>query len=129
MAATVTGDRISLCLLLESLIDEALSHRESGELKLRVTKDGQYIRFSFTDSRRTKSVDELNKLFTPELRRMAADGELIGTEYLVCKQIIRDHDEYAGRRGCRINAELAVEGGFTVYFTIPATSAASAAES
>ena len=32
-------------------------------------------------------------------------GELYGTEYLVCKQIIRDHDEFAGRRGCRINAE------------------------
>lgn len=129
MTATVTGDRISLRLLLESMIDEALSHRESGELKLRVTKDGQYIRFSFTDSRRAKSVDELNKLFTPELRRMAANGELIGTEYLVCKQIIRDHDEYAGRRGCRINAEMAAEGGFTVYFTIPAVSAASSTES
>ena len=46
-------------------------------------------------------------------------GELYGTEYLVCKQIIRDHDEFAGRRGCRINAEPAQEGGFTVYFTLP----------
>lgn len=44
-------------------------------------------------------------------------GELRGTEYLICKQIIRDHDEFAGRRGCRINAEPAQEGGFTVYFT------------
>lgn len=33
------------------------------------------------------------------------DGQrLAGTEYLVCKQVIRDHDEYGGRRGCRINA-------------------------
>ena len=46
-------------------------------------------------------------------------GELRGTEYLVCKQIIRDHDEFAGKRGCRINAEPAENGGFTVYFTIP----------
>nr|WP_320058379.1 hypothetical protein [uncultured Bacteroides sp.] len=46
-------------------------------------------------------------------------GELTGTEYLVCKQIIRDHDEFALRRGCRINAEPVAEGGFTVYFTIP----------
>ena len=29
---------------------------------------------------------------------------LQGTEFLVCKQIIREHDEFAGRRGCRINA-------------------------
>ena len=46
-------------------------------------------------------------------------GELSGTEYLICKQIIRDHDEFAGRRGCRINAEPAENGGFSVYFTIP----------
>lgn len=46
-------------------------------------------------------------------------GELRGTEYLVCKQIIRDHDEFAGRRGCRINAEPGKDGGFTVYFTLP----------
>ena len=32
---------------------------------------------------------------------------------------IRDHDEFAGRRGCRINAEPGKEGGFTIYFTLP----------
>ena len=64
---------------------------------------------------------ELNQLFYPNLARMTSGekGELRGTEYLVCKQIIRDHDEFAGRRGCRINAEPAEGGGFTVYFTIP----------
>lgn len=55
---------------------------------------------------------ELNQLFYPNLARMTSGekGELRGTEYLICKQIIRDHDEFAGRRGCRINAEPA-EGG------------------
>ena len=54
-----------------------------------------------------KTREELNQLFYPDLSRMTAGekGELYGTEYLVCKQIIRDHDEFAGRRGCRINAE------------------------
>lgn len=47
-------------------------------------------------------------------------GVLTGTEYLICKQVIRDHDEFAGRRGCRINAQPAAEGGFTVWFTLPA---------
>ena len=46
-------------------------------------------------------------------------GELCGTEYLICKQIIRDHDEFVGRRGCRINAEPLEKGGFVVYFTLP----------
>lgn len=52
--------------------------------------------------------------------KQGQEGVLTGTEYLICKQVIRDHDEFAGRRGCRINAQPAAEGGFTVWFTLPA---------
>jgi len=119
--ARVIGDVNQLRFLLENLIDEALTVHEDGVLRLQARKDDEYIRFLFTDTRREKSVMELNQLFYPNLARMTAGekGELRGTEYLVCKQIIRDHDEFAGRRGCRINAEPAEGGGFTVYFTIP----------
>lgn len=117
----VIGDVNQLRFLLENLIDEALTASEEGVLKLKAVADGEYIRFLFTDTRRQMSVTELNQLFYPNLARMTGGetGELRGTEYLVCKQIIRDHDEFAGRRGCRINAEPAAEGGFTVFFTIP----------
>lgn len=119
--ARVIGDVNQLRFLLENLIDEALTVHEDGVLRLQARKDDEYIRFLFTDTRREKSVMELNQLFYPNLARMTSGekGELRGTEYLVCKQIIRDHDEFAGRRGCRINAEPAKGGGFTVYFTIP----------
>ena len=119
--ARVIGDVNQLRFLLENLIDEALTVHEDGVLRLQARKDDEYIRFLFTDTRREKSVLELNQLFYPNLARMTSGekGELRGTEYLVCKQIIRDHDEFAGRRGCRINAEPAEGGGFTVYFTIP----------
>ena len=119
--ARVIGDVNQLRFLLENLIDEALTVHEDGILRLQARKDDEYIRFLFTDTRREKSVLELNQLFYPNLARMTSGekGELRGTEYLVCKQIIRDHDEFAGRRGCRINAEPAEGGGFTVYFTIP----------
>lgn len=117
----VSADRNLLCFLLENLVDEALSCPEPGELRLHAQADGDFVRFLFTDTRRSKTQDELNQLFYPSLARMAGDGHgrLRGTEYLVCKQIIRDHDEFAGRRGCRINAEMAPGGGFTVYFTLP----------
>lgn len=117
----VIGDINQLRFLLENLIDEALDGSKNGILKLRAREEDEYVRFLFTDTRREKSVEELNQLFYPNLARMTAGekGELRGTEYLICKQIIRDHDEFAGRRGCRINAEPAVGGGFTVYFTIP----------
>ena len=119
--ARVIGDVNQLRFLLENLIDEALTVHEDGVLRLQARKDDEYIRFLFTDTRREKSVLELNQLFYPNLARMTSGekGELRGTEYLVCKHIIRDHDEFAGRRGCRINAEPAEGGGFTVYFTIP----------
>lgn len=121
MEAKVIGDVNQLRFLLENLIDEALTVREDGVIRLQARKDNEYVRFLFTDTRREKSVEELNQLFYPNLARMTSGekGELRGTEYLVCKQIIRDHDEFTGRRGCRINAEPAEGGGFTVYFTIP----------
>ncbi|MCK9159082.1 MAG: DUF5113 domain-containing protein [Bacteroidaceae bacterium] len=126
----VIGDVNQLHILFENLIDEALEHPVAGELLLQAVADGQFVRFSFTDTRRSKTVDELNQLFYPNPMLMIAgdEGRLSGTGYLVCKQIIREHDEYVGRRGCRIIAEPATahhpeatkeEKGFTVYFTIP----------
>ena len=96
--ARVIGDVNQLRFLLENLIDEALTVHEDGVLRLQARKDDEYIRFLFTDTRREKSVLELNQLFYPNLARMTSGekGELRGTEYLVCKQIIRDHDEFAG---------------------------------
>ena len=119
--ARVIGDVNQLRFLLENLIDEALTVHEDGVLRLQARKDNEYIRFLFTDTRREKSVTELNQLFYPNLARMTSGekGELRGTEYLICKQIIRDHDEFVGRRGCRINAEPLEKGGFVVYFTLP----------
>lgn len=121
LEAKVVGDVNQLRFLLENLIDEALTDPKEGVIRLQAYREEEYIRFLFTDMRREKSVMELNQLFYPNLARMTSGekGELRGTEYLVCKQIIRDHDEFAGRRGCRINAEQAEGGGFTVYFTVP----------
>lgn len=117
----VVGDKHQLNFLLENLIDEALSVNESGRLTLKAEMDNGFVRFMFIDHRRNLSEETLNQLFYPDLSRMQ-QGEhdsLKGTEYLLCKQIIRDHDEFAGRRGCRINAEVHQGGGFTVYFTLP----------
>ena len=87
--ARVIGDVNQLRFLLENLIDEALTVHEDGVLRLQARKDDEYIRFLFTDTRREKSVLELNQLFYPNLARMTSGekGELRGTEYLVCKQI------------------------------------------
>ena len=120
--AQMVGDAYQLNFLFESLLDEALAVPLEGTLRLSARVDGPFIRFSLADTRRDKSQDELNHLFSPSLERMSGGvgGRLQGTEYLIAKQIVRDHDEYAGRRGCRIYAERLQEGkGFVVHFTLP----------
>lgn len=81
--------------MLENLIDEALSYEVDGLLELCIYKDKDFVRFDFRDTRREKSQEELNLLFYPHLSRMkqGQEGVLTGTEYLICKQVIRDHDE------------------------------------
>ena len=118
----MTGDAVLLRYMLESLLDEAVGHAADGLLELHIYKEGTFVRFDFIDRRRNYSQEELNLLFYPHLSRMqhANEGVLAGTEFLVCKQIMRDHDEFAGRRGCRMNACVAEGEGFMVWFTIPA---------
>lgn len=118
---TMTGDIVLLQFMLENLINEALTYQTEGVLELKIYQEGRFVRFDFIDRRRSLEQEELNQLFYPHLSRMKQGrGEVLtGTEYLICKQIIRDHDEFAGRRGCRINACKSPNGGFMVWFTIP----------
>ncbi len=119
---SMIGDSVQLNYLIENLINESLTCKDDGRLELHIYKEGAFVRFDFVDRRRQYSQEELNQLFYPHLARMQQDGEgtLVGTEYLICKQIIRDHDEFTGRRGCRMNASQAKDGGFVVWCTIPA---------
>lgn len=118
---SVAGDGVLLLFLFENLLDEAVRFPQTGVLKLSVFQENGFARFNFTDTRRSHTQAELNDLFYPALSRFHEGGTagLQGTEFLVCKQIIREHDEFAGRRGCRINACPSSEGGYTVWFTIP----------
>lgn len=119
---SMVGDLTQLKLLLECLLNEAVVAAQAGELVLELSEAGEYVRFDFTDTRRSYTQEELNLLFFPQLSRIKqeSNGVLSGTEFLISKQIIREHDEFAGRRGCRINAEPVQDGsGYTIWFTIP----------
>ena len=117
----MVGDAVQMKFMLENLINEALTCPNEGRLELHIYKESNFVRFDFIDRRREFSQEELNQLFYPHLSRIQhqSEGELTGTEYLVCKQIIRDHDEFVGHRGCRMNACRAAGGGFMVWFTLP----------
>lgn len=117
------GDEVMVKMLIEILLTEAVSHHLPGYLLLKIYPWNDFVRFDFTDERRVFTIEALNEMFYPNLQRMSeADGkERTGTEFLLCKQIIREHDEYGGKRGCRINAIPCADKptGFTIWFTIP----------
>ena len=78
-----------------------------------------FVKFAFEDRNMMLSDEEMDGLFYPDnLKYDAVNDRLIGTQYLVCKQIIREHDEHCGRRGCRIYAERGESGG-RIVFTLP----------
>ncbi len=120
----VVGDEHLLRFMMENLVDaavqldNAVSH---PEFNMQAIKAGEYVRFSFTDSRGSFTQEYLNALFYPSLERMNADenGRLRGIQYLIARQIIRDHEELCNHRGCRINAEVGPEGrGYVLWFTL-----------
>lgn len=118
------GDEILMKFMFENLIEEALRYRKDGKLIIKVTTSyGGFVRFDFIDTRRDFTQEQLNQLFYPDNARICMSetgNELTGTEYLLCRQIMRDHDEFGGKRGCRINASVSEEtGGFSVWFTLP----------
>ena len=52
-------------------------NRGRAQRKRAVPLDDEYIRFLFTDTRREKSVLELNQLFYPNLARMTSDRKSV----------------------------------------------------
>lgn len=115
--ATVLCDEALVDFLMEQLVDASLSLSSTDTLYLAAELDGDFVRFSLTNRSRTFDADTLHRLFSPS--RVVEGGEhLQGTEYLVCRQIIREHDTHFNHVGCRIKAEAA-DGGYVVWFTLP----------
>jgi signal transduction histidine kinase len=106
---TIMGDVVLLQYLIENLLNETLADATPGQILFKASDAGHFIRFDLIDTRRSIERAELNKLFYPHIDRM---------DYLICRQIIREHDDFVGFRGCRINAEPVEGGGYSIYFTL-----------
>lgn len=105
----VSADRVMLAYLLESLIGRGME--EGGDIGLTVRADGAFARFELHRKCKTPSQDVLDGLFTPLMNKE-------NMAYVICRQIIREHDEAFGHPGCRINAE-AEKDGMVIWFTVP----------
>ena len=107
----VVGDQQMLEYLIDNLISAALTVQQDRTIRLAFDRYDQFVRITFTDDEVRKSESELSTLFYPEHLRYDEDNDrLIGVEYMVCRQIVREHDEYGGRRGCRIIASPTEHG-------------------
>ena len=116
----VSCDAQLISFLLEQLIDASLAESAQDKLVLRVRTEGGFARFTLINASRVMDREVMNNLFAPSPERLkeTPDGKVCGMEYVVARQIIREHDSYFGHVGCRIKAEP-LDEGYSVWFTIP----------
>lgn len=106
--------------LLEQLIDVSIAAAPTDHLSLTARADGEFVRFILSNTSRQIAPEVLQTFFYPISSSIesARDGRLLGAEYIICRQIIREHDSYFNHIGCRIKAE-SIPGGYAVWFTLP----------
>ena len=106
----VTADRVMLEYLIENLLDRGFSY--GGDMTLKAVPYGDFVRFELHRKCSAPDAGVLDGLFTPLMNQD-------NMAYVICRQIIREHDEAFGHPGCRINAESEPDG-VMIWFTVPA---------
>ena len=117
----VLGDRIFLQMLVDNIVLLFFEHHSGGDLYLDFAISDGFAKFAFTDTAYRYEEADLPKLFyIDNVKYDAKSDTLSGTQYLICRQIVREHDAYSPRRGCRIYVENTPDGqGSTFVFTLP----------
>lgn len=105
----VTADSVMLEYLAESLMDKGMA--DGGDMLFRAVADGRFVRFELHRKCVVPDPEVLDGLFTPLMNKD-------NMAYVLCRQIIREHDEAFGHPGCRINAEGEPDG-IVIWFTVP----------
>ena len=106
---SVAADRVMLDYLIESLVGKGMEG--GGNMTLNALDGGRFVRFELHRKCQAPEPEVVDTLFTPLQNRE-------DMAYVVCRQIIREHDEAFGHPGCRINAEIE-QDGILIWFTLP----------
>ena len=116
----ILGDEEMLKYMIENLVQLAKEHEKNvQDLQFYFVKSEGFVKFAFEERGMESNDEDMSLLFYPDnLKYDASEDALHGTQYLICKQIIREHDEHCGRRGCRIYAERG-ERCQRIVFTLP----------
>ena len=117
----IQGDKIFLQTLIGNIVSLYFEHQSGGDLLLDFDVSDGFAKFAFTDTAFRYTETELVTLFYVDgVTYDAKTDTLRGMQYLVCRQIIREHDAYSSKRGCRIYVENCPDGaGARFVFTLP----------
>lgn len=116
-SSCVRADNTLLQYLLDTLISLSFEDKNAGKVELNFEKSEGFIKFALSDSRIQRTEDENSRLFYADSMNYDANNDrLVGSQFLIAKQIIRAHDERLGHPGCRIYAQKN-----KIIFTLPIT--------
>lgn len=117
----IQGDRIFIQTLLDNIISLYYEHASGGDLLLHFDVSDGFVKFVFTDTAYRYLTEDIPQLFYIDNVKYDAKSDVLsGAQYMICRQIIREHDAYASRRGCRIYVENSEDGlGSSFIFTLP----------
>lgn len=117
---SVLCDKVFVALLADSVAEAYRSHGDGGDVHLEVSQTEWFVQFALVDAAYRYDDKELSQLFYIDgLRYDALTGSVSGAEYMVCRQIIREHDDHSPRRGCRVYVANDDGGGSRFVFTLP----------
>ncbi len=124
---TIQGDKIFIQTLIENILSLYFEHESGGDLLLHFDIQDGFVKFVFTDTAYRYVDQDVSQLFyIDNLKYDAQSDTLTGAQYMICRQIVREHDAYSPRRGCRIYVENDEGGqGSSFIFTLPVSHASS----
>ena len=116
---SIQCDKIFIQVLIDCVVSLYFEHRSGGDLLLDYVVSDGFVKFEFSDTVYRYDEDELAQLFYVDgVKYDAVNDRLVGAEYLVCRQIVREHDARSPKRGCRLYVEN-VDVGSRFVFTLP----------
>lgn len=107
-------DPIMVQYMFDALLSATAENTETT-FAVDIKREGDFCVFSITDSSRHWTAEQTKSLFYADSMTYDAENDqLQGGEYILCRQIIREHDDHCGVRGCRIYAETPDRLTFTL---------------
>lgn len=109
---SIRADKTLVDVLMENLLIKSIQFQGCRSLELRAVQANSFVRIELVINGASDDQERLDNLFAP----VRQNGDMA---FVLCRQVIREHDEHSGHSGCRINAEK-FDGGVVIWLTLPA---------